>query len=317
MRSVWQNLNHEVIFKALEEVLGEKLSNLIFKRSSYINRVYELEKYDHKERFVVKFYRPYRWTKEMIETEYRFLFALAQKEISVIAPLKIKGETLFSFDEYHFAIFPKKWGRVMDEFDEDGLEELGRLVARVHLVGEKFKDSTRLLWRPEIATRTHLKTLINSQFLLRDFSLPFQNLVEAFIKRADPYFNEKDFILIHGDCHKLNLIHRPNSGGIFLIDFDDIVFGPPIQDLWMLLSGNISESERELDFLLKGYETFRSFDYNSLKLIPFLRGMRLIHFAAWQAIQAEESDFSTHFPEAGSSRYWNELMKELQEITYN
>ena len=72
--------------------------------------------------------------------------------------------------------------------------------------------------------------------------------------------------------------------------------------------------ENELEYFLKGYEVFRKFDQTSLSLIPSLRAMRIIHFAAWLAVQSQEPDFSQLFPEAGTPRYWNELTKELQEI---
>ncbi|MFA4906065.1 MAG: hypothetical protein WC645_06145 [Candidatus Margulisiibacteriota bacterium] len=32
--------------------------------------------------------------------------------------------------------------------------------------------------------------------------------------------------------------------------------------------------------------------------------------------ERKESDFATHFPQAGNKRYWNELIRELQEILY-
>jgi Ser/Thr protein kinase RdoA (MazF antagonist) len=63
---VWQNLTHDSVLHAVEKTLQEKLSNLLLPRNSYINRVYELEKHDSRERFIVKFYRPGRWTEEMI-----------------------------------------------------------------------------------------------------------------------------------------------------------------------------------------------------------------------------------------------------------
>jgi Ser/Thr protein kinase RdoA (MazF antagonist) len=83
-----------------------------------------------------------------------------------------------------------------------------------------------------------------------------------------------------------------------------------------LLPGSPEQCENELAWFLKGYEVFRPFDRRLLKLIPLLRGMRIIHFASWLAIQSKEPGFAGHFPEAGTKRYWNELIKELQEITF-
>ncbi len=50
------------------------------------------------------------------------------------------------------------------------------------------------------------------------------------------------------------------DAGIFLIDFDDMMNGPPVQDVWMLLPGRMQEASAELEQLLAGYETFRPFD---------------------------------------------------------
>lgn len=332
--SVWQALNHDNILHTVEGTLKEKLSNLLRTRNSYINRVYELEKHDSGERFIVKFYRPGRWTKEMILEEHQFLKELDQKEIPVIPPLKINDQSLFEFTPgptcperlvpsavevsrgVYFALFPKKGGRAMDEFDKDTWEELGRLLARIHLAGAAHKGNCRVIWKPDVATRHHLEVLYKTDYLLPDFKKPFDHVAEMFIKKAGPKFKDREFILLHGDCHKGNLIHRANEG-IFIVDFDDICLGPPVQDLWLLLPDTPDKCENELEWFNKGYEVFRQFDRSSLKLVPLLRGMRIIHFISWLAVQSKEPSFKRHFPEAGKTRYWNELIKELQEIAFN
>ena len=313
VKTVWQALNHDSILTSVEEVIEEKLSNLILQRNSYINRVYELEKNDPQERFIVKFYRPGRWTKEMIYEEHKFLYELYNKEVSVIRPLQFGDKTLFNANKIHFAIFPKMGGRAMDEFDKDGWEEIGRLLARIHLVGATQKKSKRIVWRPSTASKHHLEALFKSDYILPDFMKSFKTAADMFMKRAEPLFKDQEFILLHGDCHKGNLIHRPNEG-IFIVDFDDMCVGPPVQDVWMLLPDRPDKCEKELEWFLKGYETFRPFDKSSLDLIPALRGMRIIHYAAWLAIQSKESDFHNHFPKAGTKGYWSELIKDLYEI---
>lgn len=311
--SVWQPLTHETVLTAVEGSLGEKLSNLLLPRNSYINRVYELEKFSSRERLIVKFYRPGRWTREMIEEEHGFLKELAGQEAPVIPPLELGGQTLFAFEAVNFALFPKKGGRALDEFNKESWEEVGRLIARIHLRGALRQTSSRVTWRPAIATRQHLEVLFKTDYLLPDFRRSFENAAEAFIKKADPLFNGQEFILLHGDCHRGNLIHRPNEG-IFIVDFDDISFGSSVQDLWLLLPDTPEKCENELEWLLKGYETFRPFDRRSLELGPFLRGMRLIHYASWLAVQSAEPDFFAHFPESGTAKYWNGLVNELLEI---
>ena len=146
--TVWQTLDHDSVLNAVEKTLGEKLSSVLRQRNSYINRVYELEKHASRERFIVKFYRPGRWAKEMILEEHQFLWDLAAKEIPVIPPLAFQNTTLFSTGSIHYAIFPKKGGRALDEFDQDSWQELGRLLARIHAVGALHKGSQRVTRRP-------------------------------------------------------------------------------------------------------------------------------------------------------------------------
>jgi Ser/Thr protein kinase RdoA (MazF antagonist) len=322
METIWKNLTPENIFRTVEQTLGTKLSNICLKRNSYINRVFELEKHDSRlpagrqgERLIVKFYRPGRWARPIILEEHRFLKELSEAEISVIPPLAINNETLFSLAEISYALFPKKGGRAVDEFDKEGWKTLGRTIARIHQMGEHHKDSTRMYWRPAVATGQHLELILKSDFILPDFKASLTKTAELFIQQADPLFSEDKFILLHGDCHKGNIIFRPNEG-YFVVDFDDMCFGPPVQDLWLLLPDTLVKSANELNWFVAGYETFKPFDYGSLKLVPALRGMRIIHYAAWLAVQSAEPDFLNNFPQSGTPKYWNTLIKDLQQIVY-
>jgi Ser/Thr protein kinase RdoA (MazF antagonist) len=319
MTNVWQMLDHDTVFKAVEEVLNARLSPLLIQRNSYINRVFELERADTNERFIAKFYRPLRWTKEQVLEEHSFLKELSAKDVPVINPMTINGETLFQLRtsdfELNFCLFPKKGGRSVDEFDEDAWKNIGRHLARIHSAGALHKTSSRITWRPSIATKHHLEVLLASDIFPEDFRKSLVSSSELFIKKSDPLFNDTTMLLLHGDCHKGNLISRPGEG-IFLIDFDDMCMGPAVQDLWMLLPGDVEEHKQEFNWFLEGYETFRQFDFASLKLIPALRGMRLIHFASWLAVQSHDPHFDKHFPDVKTPRYWNGLIKEIQAIVY-
>ncbi|MFH1710198.1 MAG: serine/threonine protein kinase [bacterium] len=315
MKNVWNGLDHEHIFSAVEKALGTELRGLFIQRNSYINRVYEVERADNKERLIIKFYRPGRWTKEQVLEEHSFLKALMSKDVPVICPIEIKGSTLFSLDGINFCVFPKKGGRSVDEFDKEAWQNIGRHLSRMHIEGAKHKNSKRIVWRPSKATKHHLDVLLSSGLMPPEFKVSVQSTAEAFIKRYDALFEDSSLILIHGDCHKGNLISRPNEG-IFLIDFDDMCMGPAVQDLWMLLPGSVDDHRQELGWFLEGYGTFRQFDVPSLKLIPALRCMRLIHYAAWLSVQKDDPHFDRHFSEARAPKYWNELVKEMQGIVY-
>jgi len=315
MNNPWQNLNHNTIINAVELATGEKLSNILIQRNSYINRVYELEKYESKERIIVKFYRPGRWEKGLIQEELFLLNTLKDNDINVVAPLTYHQENLFNFEGINFTIFPKKGGRALDEFDEQRWQEIGRLIARMHLTSRTITNSQRIIWKPEIATGKHLDILLKGDHLPLNFRDSLKNSVDLLIDKTAQLFANEPLFLIHGDCHRGNLIHRPGEG-VFIVDFDDSSVGPAVQDIWMLLPGTIEETERELEWFLSGYETFREFNRSSLTLIPALRAMRIIHYAAWCELQSEDSGFSEQFPEWGTTRYWNEIIRDIQSIVY-
>ncbi|MFC1616967.1 serine/threonine protein kinase [Candidatus Margulisiibacteriota bacterium] len=316
MKNTWQNLQFPKFLDELEPILGFKLTNLCLKRNSYINRVFELEKADTKERIIIKFYRPGRWSREMILSEHKFITKLASHEIAVIPPLSINSKTLFDLNGIPFAVFPKMGGRAIDEFDEETWEQIGRTIGRIHLISQTMTDVKRIIWKPTIATKNHLEILEKENVILPDYKKPINNLLDSFITKTSPLFEKEELILLHGDCHKGNFIYRPNEG-IFLVDFDDISIGPAVQDLWMLLPDSPQHAKNEIRWFLKGYETFRPFPVHSLKLVPALRAMRLIHFAAWCALQSNEPEFKDTFPEFGTPRYWNEIIRELQKIVYS
>jgi Ser/Thr protein kinase RdoA (MazF antagonist) len=256
----------------------------------------------------------------MFREEHRFVWDLAAEDIPVIPPLKINNETLFLFADIPFALYPKKGGRALDEFDKTGWQTIGRLLARIHRCGSLrpgaagYGKSSRQLWTPETATRKHAAVL-SAGHIPQEYQKSFSTTVDYFIRTAEPLFEKQILFAIHGDCHRGNLLHRPGEG-IFIVDFDDMCVGPAVQDLWMLLPGTTEECEQELEWFLEGYETFRDFPRASLSLIPALRAMRLIHFAAWCALQSNDLDFAEHFPEWGTLRYWNQLIKNLQQICY-
>lgn len=304
----WAILTHDGVLDSLEKKLQQKLGNLCLRRNSYVNRVYEVEAAATKERFIAKYYRPGRWTPEMIAEEQAFVAELASADIPVIPALP--GE-LGHVDGISFAIYPKKGGRALNEFDKDTWQNIGRIVAKMHGVGAQHTSSTRTVWTPEQITEAHAAILL--PLIPHSHQPRFTEAVNAFIDRSAPLFAAEPLLVIHGDLHRGNLIHRPGEG-IYIVDFDDMCVGPAIQDLWMLLPGTPEECPQELEWFIAGYETFRDFPYRSLPLIPALRTMRIIHFAAWCAIQRNDLDFAEHFPDWGTTPYWTQLIRELQEI---
>ncbi len=314
MKDIWAPLTEENIINCVENSISRNLTSLCLKRNSYINRVYELEEEDTRERLIIKFYRPGRWTKEMISEEVYFVRHIRDLELPVIPAMEINGKSLFEFSGINYSIYPKMGGRTLDEFDEEMWQEIGRIIGRLHLASEKHTSSDRIIWEPNIATRHHLETILNSGTVPKDFAPPLTETVNEFIKKTNPLFESSGKILLHGDCHRGNFIFRPNEG-IYIIDFDDMCIGPSVQDMWMLLPDSVENSKNEINNFIKGYETFREFNSAELSLIDPLRAMRMVHFASWCAIQSNEPHFEKHFPEWGNTKYWNQLIRDIREIT--
>ena len=103
-----------------------------------------------------------------------------------------------------------------------------------------------------------------------------------------------------------------------IIDFDDMMVGPAVQDLWLLLPDRADHCQRELSLLLRGYEQFRDFNRHTLRLIEPLRAMRIIYFLAWCSHQADDFKFQATYPEWGTDAFWQrevaDLSRQLQVI---
>lgn len=315
IRTPWPDLTEELILTTIESALGIPLAGLCIKRNSYINRVFEIERRDTKTRMIVKFYRPGRWTSDQILTEHALLNTLAERDIPVIPPLRFQDTTLhtshWDTGPVLWCAFEKKGGRPYDELTPDQWEQIGRVLGRLHSLTATIPAANRIVWTPETATRGHLQ-ILEASFQLNDQTQRvLTNLTNRMFQHTKTIFQDCQKFTLHGDCHLGNLLYRPDDG-IYLLDFDDLSVGPAIQDIWMLLPGTPDECEQELGYFRSGYTVFRDFPYSELKLIPYLRIMRMIHFAAWCALQQHDVSFPDHFPDWGTQRYWNELIRDIQ-----
>jgi len=311
------SLHPDDVISLAEKVLGEEFSNLFRPLNSYINRVFELQ--DRRGNgIIVKFYRPGRWSKEAILQEHHFLKELQEFEIPVICPVSlVDGETLGSWHNIYFALFPKCGGRSVDEFTDDQWGELGRLVGRAHAVGSIREAPDREIMVPTSSTARQINYLRENNLVIAELQKSFFALAEQLIDEIEPRFSNVSLQRIHGDLHFSNIIHRPGES-FFLIDFDDMVMGPQVQDVWMLLQGYGEDSLIELDMFLEGYESFHHFDKRSCSLIEPLRAMRYIHYLAWCGYQVVEDGATRVLPDFGTYAFWEteraELADQLERI---
>jgi len=306
-------LTPERVLDAVEQATRQRCTGVIRPLPSYINRVYTVEM-DSGEHLVAKFYRPGRWSREALLDEHAFVRACADDEIPVIAPLLFTDSTtLGEVEGISFVLFPKRGGRPIEPADPgDALwGRLGALLARVHRVGARAAAPARITMSPFSTTAADLDYLIDGGFLDARESARLETFGHELLDTIAPLFEGAETIRLHGDCQHTNVLERPETG-LFLIDFDDMMNGPPVQDLWMLLPGRPEDVREELEQLLEGYETFRPFDRHSLALIEPLRVMRMVYYLAWCARQSHDAAFLQNHPDWGSRAFWARELAELE-----
>ena len=304
----FEALSPMVLLDEVEDALDLDLTGLTHAHPSYINRVYELQATDGT-RLIAKFYRPGRWSAAALREEHEFVLGCAAADIPVIAPQPLTtGDTLGCTENgYHFAVYPKTWGRELEVTDDEAWRRLGRILARVHLVGDQAEAPHRVVMHPAHSTRADLELLREGDHVTADVHDDFFATAEELLEMITPLFDDVPLTRIHGDCHAANVLDRPDTG-MMLIDFDDMATGPRVQDLWMLLPGKLPEARREFDLIIEGYEDFCVFDWMDIKLIEPLRAMRSFYFWAWCARQTDDPGFRHNFPDWGDQVFW---MREL------
>ncbi|MBI3557734.1 MAG: serine/threonine protein kinase [Deltaproteobacteria bacterium] len=310
-------LTPERILGAVERALGSdktgvRATGRCLALNSMENRVYELEM-DDESRVVTKFYRPGRWTREMILEEHGFLAELIEAEIPAVAPLPLTNSSTLaeSEDGIFFAVFPKVRGRIVQELDDARLQQVGRLLARLHNIGASRAARHRLALTPATYGRKSLEFLDASGMIDHQLRARYRNVVEAILTAIEPQFANVPSFRVHGDCHLGNVLWQENAA--FFLDFDDMVMAPAVQDVWLIVRGRDEEAQRQREVLIRSYESMREFDRSALRLIEPLRALRIMHYSAWIARRWEDPTFKNAFPDFGSYKYWFEELAELDE----
>lgn len=315
MPHTYQNLTPEILFTSFEDQ-GYMPTGIFYQLNSYENRVYEVHLEGH-EPLIAKYYRPERWSVDQLGDEHRFIQALTDVEIPAIAPLPLKQATknfatLGKIADYFYAFFPKFRGREHDELSLDDRKLLGHFMGRLHNVGATFKTSSRLPLNPQTYGDSSLKLLLKNNYIPIELQSLIHVTLDSLLESIKTFFKgPANSIAVHGDCHLGNILW--NKSGPHLVDFDDMVLAPAVQDIWMLFSGSPEEIAEQQKVFFEAYETFREFDYGTLRLIEPLRTLRMIRHAAWIGERYEEPIFKKAFPYYNDHRYWQEFLLHMKE----
>jgi len=313
----YQLLTPDVVIDAIEST-GRICDACILALNSYENRVYQVG-LDADDPVIAKFYRPDRWSAEQIKEEHQFIQRLYEAEIPVVPPIVIDREsdipTLSHFNHFDFCIYPRQGGRAPELDNLDHLHQLGQYIGRIHAIGAGYPFKHRISLRVQAYGYDSVTFLLENGFIPGDVRPAYESIVNevlAAIEQNSPESTEFDSISLHGDCHPGNVLWRDDRP--HFVDFDDAISGPAIQDLWMLLSGDTANKQRQISEIVEGYELFREFNLRELKLIEPLRALRVLNYNAWLAKRWDDPAFPMSFPWFNTPRYWSEHILELKEL---
>jgi Ser/Thr protein kinase RdoA (MazF antagonist) len=303
-------LSPERVLQAVEAG-GFRPTGHCFALNALENRVYDV-RLDDDRHVVAKFYRPLRWTRDAILDEHRMLFALREAEIPVCAPVRFDdGESVHEVEGIHYAVWPRTGGRSPDEISDSQVRVLGRLLARIHSVGEAQHLEHRRALSSDTVVHEALDVLEAGDFLpphcvrrYRDTALEIAAVYDQ-LSRGVPTHP------IHGDCHVGNLLR--GDEGWFFLDFDDMTTGPAVHDVWMLLPGRDAHALRQRELLVEAYREFRPFEASWLELVEPLRAFRFIFYAGWIAKRWRDPAFPDAFPHFGTDDYWENETRDLEQ----
>ena len=323
MTHPYQALTPSVVLDALS-ALGLPVDGRLSALSSYENRVYQVH-LDDDSTVVTKFYRPGRWSEAQIREEHAFTDELMAEDIPVVGPLTLNGMRLHEARIVHeavdghfwFSVSPCRGGRAPELDDPEVLMWIGRLMARMHLVGERHA----FVHRPTLNLHTFGEA--SRDLLMRENWVPPEvaqqwlslcNQTLELVRQKMPA--QVRTLRLHGDCHPGNILWTPQGmpeAGPHFVDLDDARMGPAVQDLWMLLHGDEQERRQKLFTVLEGYESMRPFDMHEVQWIEPLRSLRIIHYSAWLASRQDDPAFPMHFPWFGTADYWRGQCDTLRE----
>ena len=305
-------LTPDVVVSAVE-ALGHRCDGRILALNSYENRVYQVGREDTTP-VVVKFYRPERWPDAAILEEHEFALELALAEIPVIAPDVHDGRSLFKYEGFRYAVYPRAGGRWPELGTRDDRQWMGRFLARIHMIGRTrtFRHRPRLDWR--VLGQDTADFLLDSGWIPPHLEAAYESLAGDVLSLVEQRFDEAQplrTLRLHGDCHPGNVLWTDK--GPHFVDLDDCMTGPAVQDLWMLLSGRTEEMRIQLDDIVEGYQEFAEFDHHETSLIEPLRTLRIMHYAGWLARRWDDPAFPRAFPWFQEPKYWEQHVLNLRE----
>ena len=160
--------------------------------------------------------------------------------------------------------------------------------------------------RAELTQTTLIPDYLHSTFF-HDLDM----LIELTLQHSHDNYQE---IRLHGDCHAGNILWQSHEEEeAQLVDLDDCLSGPAIQDIWMMLNGDRQQQLLQLDTIISAYEEFHAFDHKELSLIEPLRARRMINYMAWLSKRWSDPAFPRSFSWFATDKYWEGQVLAIKE----
>jgi len=305
----FEKLTPELIMDAIESQ-GHLCNGSVFAMNSYENRVYQIGIENETQPIIAKFYRPNRWSKEQIQEEHDFSFELVEHDIPVVTPLKnTNGKSVFKHEDFLFALFPRKGGHAPELDHKDNLQIMGRMLARLHLIGEKLLFKHRPILDVQTFGQDSID-FVSKEFIPMEHKSQYDQVCLELMQLITPKLDNCKNIRVHGDLHIGNILMRDDIP--YLVDFDDSRLAPAIQDIWMLLSGEEDDQKIQLQKVKAAYQEFRDFPHSEVNMIQSLRTLRILHHCAWLARRFDDPAFESAFPWFDQNSYWLQHINDLK-----
>jgi Ser/Thr protein kinase RdoA (MazF antagonist) len=157
-----------------------------------------------------------------------------------------------------------------------------------------------------------LDTLMAGGFIPDNFAPRYRDVAVRIAQAVGARLAAAPAQRIHGDLHLGNMLWTPE--GPTLVDFDDFLMGPPVQDFWLMAPGDSEEARAARADLVEGYELFRELDRSTLALCEPLRALRIIYMSGWIARRWEDPAFPAAYPTFRDIRYWMQEYEALITI---
>lgn len=172
---------------------------------------------------------------------------------------------------------------------------MGRFLGRLHRVSAAKPFKHRIQLNLQTYGQDPYDFLLKHDFIPDYIKPNFCRTVETALTKVKQVMQEVGtltLIRLHGDCHAGNVLW--SESGPHIVDLDDCLMGPAIQDIWMLLSDE--QQDEQLNKILQGYCEFHDFNFRERHLIEPLRTLRMLHYCGWLAKRWADPAFPLSFP---------------------